>query len=130
MDNARSRYESVLKYLRTQDTWYIEADIYKGKVARKQFNNLQAFWPGVQSLVGDLAAGSRTLNAFYGIWNDFGFTPEDFNFQKWNILHGRSSYPLRPELAESTFLMHEATNDPSWLVAGRDMVDSFEKTCR
>jgi hypothetical protein len=28
-------------------------------------------------------------------------------------------YPLRPELIESTYLLHTATGDPSYLKAGR-----------
>ena len=40
----------------------------------------------------------------------FGFTPENFNFKKWKLgaeKSGANGYPLRPELAESTYLMHE-----------------------
>lgn len=30
-------------------------------------------------------------------------------------------YPLRPELAESTFLLHAATGDAAYLAAGREL---------
>ena len=125
-------YKNVVARLRHEDTWYIEANIHLGGTARKVFNNLQAFWPGMQSTLGDVEAGSHTLNAFLNVWNDFGFTPEDFDFEKWRLLKGgsRRSYPLRPELAESTFYMHEATRDPTWLVAGRDMVRAIQNSCK
>ena len=125
-------YHSVVARLRHEDTWYVEANIHLGGTARKVFNNLQAFWPGMQTTLGDVEAGSHTLNAFLNVWNDFGFTPEDFDFERWKLLKGgsRKSYPLRPELAESTFYMHEATGDPTWLVAGRDMVRAIQNSCK
>ena len=36
------------------------------------------------------------------------------------------AYPLRPELVESTLLMHRATGDHSWLWAGRDFLGSLQ----
>jgi len=125
-------YEAAVRHLRMEDTWYIDANMHHGNVQRKQFNNLQAFWPGMQTLVGDLQSASQTINAFLQVWNDFGFTPEDFSIEKWMPLSGgsRRGYPLRPELAESVFYMSTTTQDESWLVAGRDMMKSLDLTCR
>jgi len=76
-------YRSVLLHLRIENTWYIEADMHRGLVQRRQFNNLQAFWPGMQTLVGDTPSATRTLNAFLRVWNEFGFTPEDFRYVRF-----------------------------------------------
>mmetsp|Transcript_32612 Transcript_32612/g.51962 ORF Transcript_32612/g.51962 Transcript_32612/m.51962 type:complete len:1085 (+) Transcript_32612:389-3643(+) len=125
-------YESAVRHLRIDDTWYIEADMHRGNIQRRQFNNLQAFWPGMQTLVGDFDAASRTLNAFLKVWNEFGFTPEDFSIDRWSPLQGgtKRGYPLRPELAESVYYMQLATGDDSWFFAGKDIVESLEATCR
>ena len=45
-------YQAVIKRLKLDSRWYVEADIQRGKVSRKIFNNLQAFWPGLQTLTG------------------------------------------------------------------------------
>jgi mannosidase alpha-like ER degradation enhancer 2 len=56
-----------------------------------------------------LYPASRTLNAFYLIWRDFGFVPEEFDFGQWKVPEGvgKGRYPLRPELAESTMYMFQ-----------------------
>lgn len=38
--------------------------------------------------------------------------------------------PLRPELAESTYLLHRATGDPFYLDVGRDIVVSLNRHAR
>ncbi|KAK1592833.1 hypothetical protein Q3G72_031139 [Acer saccharum] len=40
--------------------------------------------------------------------------------------HGQKSYPLRPELIESTYWLYKATRDPRYLAAGRDMISSLQ----
>ncbi|KAJ9154225.1 hypothetical protein P3X46_027583 [Hevea brasiliensis] len=44
--------------------------------------------------------------------------------------HGQKSYPLRPELIESTYWLYKATRDPRYLDAGRDMVASLQNGAR
>ena len=39
-------------------------------------------------------------------------------------------YPLRPELMESTYLLHAATGDPGYLSAGHDMQRTLIKRSR
>jgi hypothetical protein len=39
---------------------------------------------------------------------------------------GQKSYPLRPELAESTYWLYRATRDPLYLHVGRDIVASIQ----
>jgi len=38
---------------------------------------------------------------------------------------GVSGYPLRPEMIESAFLLFSATNDPAYLVAGKQMMHNI-----
>jgi Glycosyl hydrolase family 47 len=46
-------------------------------------------------------------------WLPFGWSDGDaFSLQ---------GYPLRPELAESTYLLHAATGDAAYLAAGREL---------
>ena len=68
--------------------------------------------------MGELNDASRTLNAFFLVWRDWGFVPEEYDFVQWQ-LSGTSLYPLRPELIESVYLLMRASNDDSWLWAGQ-----------
>ena len=43
-------------------------DVFSAKTRRQRFENLMAFWPGVQALMGELPDAARTLNAFYLVW--------------------------------------------------------------
>ncbi|CAN0165298.1 unnamed protein product [Laminaria digitata] len=101
-----------------------------GFLTARSFENLMAFWPGLQTLIGDVSVASRTLNAFFLIWRDWGFLPEQLDHARWKLEDrgfGRA-YPLRPELIESALLVHRATGDPSWLWAGKDFVGSLQVT--
>ena len=41
---------------------------------------------------------------------------------------GKRRYPLRPELAESTYFMYGATGHERWMRKGRSMVESLQRT--
>ena len=125
-------YDGVLEHLRHDLTWYVEAEMHTARVHRRQFSSLQAFWPGLQTMVGDILPAGKTLNSFMEVWNDFGGVPEDFDFVRWAPLRGGThpSYPLRPELVESVYYMHLATRHDSWLLAGRDIVDALQSHSR
>ncbi|KAI9911667.1 hypothetical protein PsorP6_008829 [Peronosclerospora sorghi] len=124
-------YPSVLAYNKHGD-WYMDVFMYSGCHNRKGdviFESLTSFWPGMQVAVGDLNAAANSLNSFYRIWRNYGFLAEEFNVTGWRPIrrNRKGRYPLRPELIESTFYMHEATNDSSWLRAGAHVVHSLQK---
>jgi mannosidase alpha-like ER degradation enhancer 2 len=129
----RELYGAILRHLKRGD-WYSDVDMHSAKPVRFVFDNLQAFWPGVQAMMGELESASATLNAFYIVWREFGFTPEEFDFKEWKLgKHpSKKRYPLRPELIESTMYMYLATaqQDESWLRAGAEMVHSLQRWSR
>jgi mannosidase alpha-like ER degradation enhancer 2 len=74
----REAYKSVMDYLHN-DPWYLEVNMNSAIVVWPLFNSLQAFWPGLQVLAGDVEPAVRTHKAFYTVWKRYGFTPEGFN---------------------------------------------------
>ena len=71
---------------------------------------------------------ARGLNAFYLVWRDWGFLPEEYDFVHWQLSGGKGAwiYPLRPELIESMFHQSRSVaRDPCTLLllACRFMVD-------
>jgi ER degradation enhancer, mannosidase alpha-like 1 len=107
-------YNATKRYLKN-GPWYIEAEMLSGRPTHLQFNSLQAFWPGMQVLYGDIAEAIPTLDAFFSIWEKFDSLPERYYFGS-NTAHSTEfHYPLRPELIESTYFMYRATKNPKYL---------------
>ncbi|KAA8527695.1 hypothetical protein F0562_035436 [Nyssa sinensis] len=122
-------YEAAMHYL-FNDPWYVEVNMNSAALVWPLFNSLQAFWPGLQVLAGDIDPAIRTHAAFFSVWKRYGFTPEGFNLATLSVQQGQKSYPLRPELIESTYWLYKATRDPRYLDAGRDMVASLQYGAR
>uniref|UniRef100_M4F4I4 alpha-1,2-Mannosidase n=1 Tax=Brassica campestris TaxID=3711 RepID=M4F4I4_BRACM len=118
-------YGSAMHHLH-KDPWYVEVNMDSGAIVWPVFNSLQAFWPGLQVLAGDVDPAIRTHTAFFSVWKRYGFTPEGFNLATLSVQYGQKSYPLRPELIESTYWLYKATRDPRYLDAGRDFVASLQ----
>uniref|UniRef100_I1P452 alpha-1,2-Mannosidase n=1 Tax=Oryza glaberrima TaxID=4538 RepID=I1P452_ORYGL len=107
-DMFHSAYLAVQKYFR-HGPWYHEADMRTGEATHWQLTSLQAFWPGLQTLLGDVAAANISHREFYNVWQRFGVLPERYLLD-FGMLHPTEKYyPLRPEFAESTFYLYQAT---------------------
>ncbi|GAB2266099.1 Alpha-mannosidase I mns4 [Dionaea muscipula] len=125
----KEAYQAAMRHL-FADPWYVEVNMDSATIVWPLFNSLQAFWPGLQVLAGDVDPAIRTHAAFFSVWRRYGFTPEGFNLATLSVQHGQKSYPLRPELIESTYWLYKATRDPRYLDAGRDIVASLQYGAR
>ncbi|CAO2818260.1 unnamed protein product [Amaranthus hypochondriacus] len=120
----QSAYVAVQKHFR-HGPWYHEADMRTGHATYWQLTSLQAFWPGLQVLVGDVAAANSSHREFFKVWKKFGVLPERYLLDH-QILHPTEKYyPLRPELVESTFYLYQATKDPWYLEVGESIANSL-----
>ncbi|XP_010678691.2 alpha-mannosidase I MNS5 isoform X1 [Beta vulgaris subsp. vulgaris] len=120
----QSAYVAVQKYFR-HGPWYHEADMRTGHATYWQLTSLQAFWPGLQVLVGDIAAANSSHREFVKVWERFGVLPERYLLDHQMLHPTEKYYPLRPELAESTFYLYQATKDPWYLEVGESITDSL-----
>lgn len=118
--------KSIQKYLKYQD-WYVWANMETGKITLPIFQSLEAFWPGVQVLLGDVGAASRTFYNYQTVWKQYGATPEFYQLVHNKLFPKREGYPLRPELIESAVYLYQATKDPFFLEIGREIIDAIEK---
>ena len=96
--------------------WYVDTDmtsgIKSGGGARRVLESLSAFYPGLQTLLGEITPAARSLNSFFMVREILGFLPERFNYGLWNLdgqRDGAGKHPLRPELLESAYFLHRAT---------------------
>ncbi|NXC58872.1 EDEM2 protein, partial [Aleadryas rufinucha] len=126
-------YNKAIKNYTKFDDWYLWVQMYKGTVSMPVFQSLEAYWPGLQSLIGDVDNAMRTFLNYYTVWKQFGGLPEFYNIPQGYTVDKREGYPLRPvfgcfaELIESAMYLYRATRDPTLLELGRDAVESIEK---
>ncbi|KAE8731520.1 Tetratricopeptide repeat-like superfamily protein isoform 1 [Hibiscus syriacus] len=67
------------------DSLYVEVNMDSAAIVWPLFNSLQAFWPGLQVLAGDIDPAIRTHAAFFSVWKRYGFTPEGFNLSALSV---------------------------------------------
>ena len=102
----------------------------KGQLTLPVFQSLQAFWPGLLSLMGDISSAMKSLHNMHSVWKRFGFLPEFYNIPNAEAGLNRESYPLRPELIESVMYLYRATGDPYLLEVGEDFLKSIQYSAK
>ncbi len=121
----------VNKYLADEvngELWYGHADMNTGKRGARTFGALDAFFPAVLALGGDLDRAKRLQDSAFKMWNKHGIEPEEFDYIKGEVTDG--GYPLRPEIIESTYYLLKYTGDEKYAAMGMTMFDDFRKYCR
>ena len=141
---------SINQYLRDEtkgrmqpELWYGHADMNIGKRTATTYGALDAFFPAVLALSGDLNRASLLQESSYKMWMKHGIEPEEINYQTMEVT--APGYPLRPEIVESTYYLYhyamlEARTSPpqsskkldpdQYLRMGRMMFEDFVKHCR
>ncbi|CAK6435843.1 unnamed protein product [Pipistrellus nathusii] len=135
LDMFNAAYHSIQSYLRRgreacnegegDPPLYVNVDMFSGRLMNTWMDSLQAFFPGLQVLIGDVEDAICLHAFYYAIWKRYGALPERYNWQLQapDVFF----YPLRPELVESTYLLYQATKNPFYLHVGMDILQSLEK---
>lgn len=113
-----------------RDSWYLWVSMTKGTVTIPVFQSLEAFWPGVLSLIGETSSAMKTLHNYHLVWLQYGFTPEIYNIPNTDVSTNRENYPLRPELIESVMYLYRATGDPYLIQIGVDILRSLQHSAK
>src|SRR5215211_2995722 len=134
-DCKRMWNESIVainKYLADEpgdsELWYGHADMNTGVRRATTYGALDAFFPAVLALSGDLKRAQRLQDSSFRMWNHAGVEPEEFNYRTQNITS--PGYPLRPEIVESTYYLYRYTKDERYLQMGERLWRDFVKHCR
>jgi mannosidase alpha-like ER degradation enhancer 2 len=99
-----------------------------GERTKTTYGALDAFFPGLLALSGDLERARRLQASSFKMWNLHGIEPETLDYKTMRVLAG--SYHLRPEIVESTYYLYHYTGDPDYRRMGEKMFDHFVKYCR
>jgi ER degradation enhancer, mannosidase alpha-like 2 len=121
---------AVHKYLADQirgELWYGHADMRTGKRTQTTYGALDAFFPALLALSGEIGQARRLQSSSFKMWNLYGIEPEVFDYKTKRVVAG--SYHLRPEIIESTYYLYHYTRDPEYRRMGEKMFDDFVKHC-
>lgn len=129
LDMFQQSYKAITTYLYKRP-WYLDAEMWAGHISSVRHSSLAAFWPAVQVLYGQIPDAIETTRAHYSVWRKYGCLPEGYNVVNEMPYPGQINYPLRPELAESVFYLHWATNDSSWIAVANAMMHSIDNITR
>ena len=108
--------------------WYGVADRRTGARTATEFGALQAFFPATLAIAGDVARARRLQESCFRMWTRHGLEPDAFDYRTGRVLDPH--YPLRPEIAESAYVLYRATKDPRYLDMGRDLFEAIVAHCR
>lgn len=89
---------------------------------------LGAAFPAVQALAGDMNEAICLHNFYANLWRQYGALPERFDWFNEKLVI--PLYPLRPELAESTYFLYRATKNPFYFHVGKMIVDGLNRMSR
>ena len=111
-----------------KELWYGHADMNTGARAATTYGALDAFFPAVLALSGDLKRAQRLQDSSYRMWNHEGIEPEEFDYRARKVVS--PAYHLRPEIVESTYYLYRYTKDKKYLLMGEQLWRDFVKHCR
>jgi mannosidase alpha-like ER degradation enhancer 2 len=112
--------KAINKYLADEyreELWYGHADMNTGARRATTYGALDAFFPAVLALSGDLRRAKELQDS-----------SEEFNYRERKIIS--PGYPLRPEIVESTYYLYHYTKDEKYLLMGEKLWRDFVKHCR
>jgi len=122
---------AVNKYL-ADDThgelWYGHADMQTGRRTETTYGALDAFFPALLALSGDLGRARRLHASSFKMWNLYGIEPEILDYKTMRVVAG--AYHLRPEIVESTYYLHHFTANSEYRRMGEKLFNDFVKYCR
>lgn len=113
---------------RVLELWYAHADMNTGKRTATTYGALDAFFPAVLALSGDLTRAQRLQASSFDMWTLVGIEPEEINYPTLTVT--APGYPLRPEIVESTYYLYHFTGDMKYQLMGATLFQDFVKHCR
>jgi ER degradation enhancer, mannosidase alpha-like 2 len=108
--------------------WYGHVDMNTGKRGATTYGALDAFFPAVLAMSGDMNRARRLQTSSIRMWQQAGIEPEEYDYKTEKIVS--AGYPLRPEIVESTYYLHHYTRDPQYRKQGEQLWRDFVKHCR
>jgi mannosidase alpha-like ER degradation enhancer 2 len=100
-----------------------------GRRTGTEFGALEAFFPAVLALDGDVARARRLEDSAFTMWKQAGLEPDSFDYRAMKV-GAEPGYPLRPEIIESAYYLHALTGDPRYVAMGRTLFEDVVASCK
>src|SRR5262249_10617684 len=97
--------------------WYGYTDMNSGKAVATHYGALDAFFPAVLALSGDIDRAEKLQASSYKMWTTFGIEPEELDYTKMEITY--NGYALRPEIIESAYYLYRITGNQNYQGMGK-----------
>ena len=110
------------------ELWYGHADMNTGKRGDTTYGALDAFFPALLALSGDLPRARRLQDSSFKMWTLHGIEPEVIDYKTMRVTG--VTYHLRPEIVESTYYLHHYTGESQYRKMGETIFNDFVKYCR
>jgi mannosidase alpha-like ER degradation enhancer 2 len=117
------------------ELWYGHADMNTGRRTAQAYGALDAFFPAVLALSGDLGSARQLQNSSFKMWQLHDIESEEINYQEMKTTE--PGYPLRPEIVESAYYLYHysrawgrVAEAHKYQQMGRQMFADFVKYCR
>ena len=123
--------EAINKYLAEEykgELWYGHADMNTGARRATTYGALDAFFPAVLALSGNMRRAKELQDSSFLMWYHDGIEPEEFDYRERKVIS--PGYPLRPEIVESTYYLYHYTKDTKYMLMGEKLWSDFVKNCR
>jgi mannosidase alpha-like ER degradation enhancer 2 len=127
----KTSIKAINKYLADSTSsglWFGHADMNTGRRTKTWFGALDAFFPAVLALAGDIPHARLLQESCMKMWDCRGIEPDQFDYDSMNVAAPR--YFLNPEIMESTYYLYQATGDVHYLAMGQRLFDSLKTYCR
>lgn len=122
---------AVQKYLADEvrgELWYGHADMATGRRTETTYGALDAFFPALLALSGDVPRARKLQASSFKMWKLHGIEPEVIDYKTMRAT--AFTYHLRPEIIESTYYLHYYTSDPEYRRMGETIFNDFVQHCR
>jgi mannosidase alpha-like ER degradation enhancer 2 len=126
-----SSIQAINRYLADTTSgglWYGYADMNTGRRLRTQFGALDAFFPAILALSGDIPRAAQLEDSCLTMWRRYGIEPELFDYATMDAVS--PEYLLRPEVIESAYYLYHFTGNEKYLSMGKTFLDSLRAYCR
>jgi len=110
------------------ELWYGRVDMNSGMRTKRVYGSLEAFFPAVLCLTGDLDRAAALQESSFRMWNLHGIEPESIDYDSMKVTS--SQYHLRPEIIESAYYLYQYTRDERYREMGKKMFADLVKYCR
>lgn len=111
-----------------KELWYRWVDMYTKEQLHTWFGALDAFFPAVLALSGDLPRAARLQSSCYKMWMLHGIEPEMIDYKTRQVVS--NYYLLRPENIESVYYLYYYTGNTRYLEMGREYFESIVQFCK